>query len=148
MAGQARAMLVGIGSPFGADQLGWQAITHLQQQDWAGHYPKWEWWVTTFDRPGFVLLDHLSGMDLAILLDALDDEGELPRRLDLDELDSVDALISGHGLGLAETLQLGAQLGMLPRHLLIYGLPMGMVESALEGLAVQIDQDIAPLLSC
>ena len=121
-----KALLAGIGSPYGGDQIGWHAVDCLKQVAWAQCHPAWQWQITTLDRPGSTLLDALQGVALAILLDALQAEGGGPRRLMPDELLSELAPISGHALGLAETLQLGHQLDMLPEQLLIVGLPMGM----------------------
>ena len=121
-----KALLAGIGSPYGSDRLGWQAVDLLGQAQWARRHPAWQWQITTLDRPGTTLLDALQGVELAILLDALQAKGDGPRRLMPDELLSELAPLSGHALGLAETLQLGHQLDMLPEQLLIVGLPMGM----------------------
>ena len=125
-----KALLAGIGSPFGEDRLGWQAVELLQAQQWPARHPRWEWQLTSLDRPGATLLDRLQGVELAVLLDALQTTGDTPRLLTLDELASEAAPLSGHDLGLAATLQLGERLSMLPPQLLLIGLPMGMVLTA------------------
>ncbi len=121
-----KALLAGIGSPFGEDRLGWQALELLRSLDWSASHPRWQWQLATLDRPGSTLLAQLEGLELAILLDAVQSCGETPRLLALDELASEIAPLSGHDLGLAATLQLGEQLAMLPPRLLLVGLPMGM----------------------
>lgn len=136
-----KALLVGIGSPFGEDRLGWQAVDALQAGAWASRHPAWEWQITVLDRPGTSLLDSLDGIELAIIIDALQADGSEPRLLDIDELASESAPLSGHGLGLAESLQLGRQLELLPKQLLLVGLPMGRVLDV-PGLSEWLDQQL------
>ena len=138
-----KALLAGIGSPFGEDRLGWQAVELLQAQQWPARHPCWQWQLATLDRPGSTLLDALQGVELAILLDALQSTGDSPRLLSLGELSSELAPLSGHELGLADTLRLGESLSMLPPRLLLIGLPMGM--SLEQGaLANYLDRLLAP----
>jgi hydrogenase maturation protease len=131
-----RALLAGIGSPFGADTLGWQAVEALRQSGWAERFPAWEWRIETLDRPGGTLLEWLKGHELAILVDSLQAPGDQPCLLSLEALATETAPLSGHKLGLAETLLLGERLGMLPARLLIIGLPSEVDPgfSTLEGM--------------
>ncbi|MBE0510566.1 MAG: hydrogenase maturation protease [Chromatiales bacterium] len=142
-----KARLVGIGSPFGEDRLGWQAVEALQAAGWVAEHPKWQWQLTVLDRPGTSLLEQLQGMDLVILVDALQSSESGPRLLAIDELAAEVAPLSGHGLGLAESLLLGRQLGILPEALFIIGLPMGAALDSivfgeyLNGLLSQYEDD-------
>src|SRR5512142_1104173 len=68
------------------------------------------------ELPGLALLDMLEGFDAAVLVDALQSAAPAGtvHRLALDELDSFsNGAKSAHGWGVAETLQLGHQLGTL-----------------------------------
>ncbi len=116
--------IIGIGSPFGADRAGWLAVARLAaRNDWPRPV---EW--RTLDRPGTALLDHLSGADHVILIDALLDGGAgTVRRLQPSELKRT-APLSSHGAGVAETLDLGRTLGLLPPRLDILGIPVAGIE--------------------
>ena len=95
-------------------------------------------------------LSALEGVELAILVDALQAPGDTPRLLDLDTLLAEAAPLSGHSLGLAETLLLGRQLAMLPTQLLIIGLPSGMLAQGrplLSPLIELLDKALADLIA-
>ena len=110
---------VGIGSPFGADRLGWEAIDVLQGvADWPLPVE-----LVKLDRPGVNLLQALSGTDHAILIDALAGESGPPRRLEPDAL-AGGGRLSTHAAGVAEVLRLGRTLGGLPTHLLLVGISL------------------------
>ncbi len=113
--------VIGVGSPFGADRLGWVAIDHLSKVGPAGC----EW--LKLDRPGSRLLDHFDENSPAIIIDAVDwseQPGEV-RRLSLSDLQQFQDRSSSHGFGLAETLALGAELGRLPADLHLIGINAG-----------------------
>ncbi len=116
----------GIGSPFGADRLGWEAIDVLDRVD--------DWPVPVdcmkLDRPGLALLERLRECERAVLIDAFlarDETGV--RVLSMDEL-AVGSPLTTHDAGLAETLALGERLGMLPGELVIVGI--GMVGESMD----------------
>jgi hydrogenase maturation protease len=113
--------VIGVGSPFGADRLGWMAIDHLAQVGPADC----EW--LKLDRPGSRLLDHFEPNSAALVIDAVawsEQPGEV-RRLSLSDLQQFQDRSSSHGFGLAETLALGAELGRLPQDLHLIGINAG-----------------------
>lgn len=117
-------LVVGIGSPYGDDRLGWLVIDNLETLCAplvrTGHIR-----LLRLDRPTTELLSHITPYRRAILIDAL----ALPGTRDL-QVFSVHSLpasptpSSSHGFGLADTLQLGQTLGLLPEQVEIYGIPM------------------------
>ena len=141
--------IIGIGSPIAGDQMGWQVIDQLQQLrqhhdielDTYGPLQPANQIQSTeqiqlikLDRPGSGLLDYLDVENKVILIDAImskqHDFGDVIRldahRL-VDTLDSVatgeqPSLLSSHGFGLKEALQLAKQLKCLPQDCLIMGL--------------------------
>ena len=134
--------VIGIGSPFGADTLGWDAANHLQS-------------VLGAER-GYTLDLHLSAnpaVDLpallqtsmhTLLLDALAPDSPIMtvRAITLDELaDWQDT--SSHGLGIGTTLRLLDGLGTLPPHWALVGMPTGLDawRGALERVATAIVRD-------
>lgn len=113
--------IVGIGSPFGADQLGWIAIDTLS----SCNLPDCE--LIKLDRPGSALLDYFRGVKCIILIDAVD-QNKLPGCVDLiqpEQLDQMRCLTSSHGFGVAEAVVLADQLGELPPQLYLIGIQMG-----------------------
>ncbi len=132
--------IIGIGSPFGGDGIGWDAIDALEHSGLAARYPSAR--VETFrcGSPATGLLPLLAGVDAAILIDAVV-SGAAPgtlHRIDLDQLDEATRQISAHDLGVAETLALARTLGMLPENLLIYGIEAGGKGEEAEGIAALI----------
>ena len=122
-----RVRIIGIGSPFGDDRIGWQAIDHLIEAGFAARFPPD--WVSfeKADRPGGLLISLIRDAELAVLVDAMR-SGAVPgtlRRLCPDELVPECGLLSGHALGVADTLALAEVLGDLPRRVVIYGIEMG-----------------------
>ena len=145
-----KVVVLGIGSPFGDDRVGWEAIERLRGQGVAARFP--EVCFETADRPGSVLLAALDGVDAAILIDAVEGglrPGEIVHLAD----EAVDAqaenLLSSHGLGVGSALQLGRALGKLPPKLLFYGVQLAAVpvpETADEPLSPAVDDALARLI--
>jgi hydrogenase maturation protease len=123
-------LVLGIGSPFGGDRLGWEAIDGLIELGLTGQFPGHLLVLEKSDRPGTLLLERMGGFDSVILIDALTggDEPGRVRCLSLDEFDRQASLLSGHGLGVAEALALGEVLGGLPPRLLLLAIEMGTAE--------------------
>jgi len=116
-------IIIGIGSPFGADQLGWRIVEHLKTiPDLLDKNVRFE----TCDRPGTLLLDYMKGVNKAILIDAI--EGGTPgnvRAIDKQQLLNQHSLHSSHQLGVAETITLGEKLDLLPQDFCMYGVETG-----------------------
>jgi hydrogenase maturation protease len=113
--------VIGVGSPFGADRLGWLAIDHLAGMSLPGCE------LIKLDRPGSCLLAHLRGLRKAVVIDAvaLDTSPGGVSLLSFADLQRMLAPPSSHGFGLAETLALGAELGELPPALHLIGIHTG-----------------------
>ncbi len=120
-----RLCVVGIGSPFGQDTLGWEAITVLEQQQWADAHC--EVVFAQADRPGPKLLEIMAGETAVVVIDAMR-AGSPPGTIcliDGDQLERYGERISSHGLGVADVLAIGAQLGDLPDQLWLIGIEVG-----------------------
>jgi hydrogenase maturation protease len=125
--------LLGVGSPFGADRLAWEAIDHLAGAGIAACE------LIKLDRPGSGLLAWFDGVEHLILLDALaiDSDAGRPRLLDDRELDRLAPSTSSHGFGVAQALDLAAQLDQLPGRVDIVGIATGADLSCLPDLDTQ-----------
>ena len=133
-------LILGVGSPFGADRLGWQAVAALEQQ-LATQFPHLTIRYEQSDRPGRRLLNLLGQADAAIIIDAM--QAGLPagsvRRFSFDELSAEAGLMSTHGFGVADALALGRALGGLPGEIVIVGIEMGDGELAEDTLAALVE---------
>jgi hydrogenase maturation protease len=117
--------VIGLGSPFGDDAVGLEIIETLQQAKRLQPYFDGRLELLATDRPGPALLLHLKGAERALLIDAVVSGapvGRLHRWSDVDEVENSQTSLSSHGFGLAQTLALGRQLGMLPGQLAILGI--------------------------
>ncbi len=116
--------IIGVGSPLGSDSVGWAAIDGLEQINLQQQYPRHHIILEKLDRPGPALLEHMRGTDLVIIIDALVGDGPSGEVVSLrpDEIARQDMVLSGHGLGVAETIALGEVLGGLPDRLLLLGI--------------------------
>jgi len=128
-----RVRIIGLGSPFGADRIGWQVAEVLRarlvhdplavgRSDIAAGIE-----IELADRPGVGLLSLMEGAPEVILVDAILDEGAgrggtRVRWVGRDELAGLAASHSSHALGVAEALALGEALGQLPGLLSILGI--------------------------
>lgn len=128
--------VIGIGSPFGADCIGWQVVEALQDRldERGGPNPDvLDVQVVIADRPGVDVLRLMQGVRWAILVDAVvardetptGDDGAIarwPRWLQRDELQALSLEHSSHAVGVSEALALGEVLGQLPDRLSILGI--------------------------
>jgi len=109
--------VIGIGSPFGDDRVGWRVIELLR--------PRLEGIeLIALDRPGVALVNWMSGTDWWILIDALCPQGSPGRvvRLDPDAVVPPAGIPTSHALNLAETIALAEVLGLRPARVEIYGI--------------------------
>lgn len=128
--------LIGIGSPFGVDQLGWLVVERLAAQGWQDYQ--------ILDRPGLHLLEAMRGHPSIILVDAIQAPTLKPGTIltfDCAEVARYPQTTSSHGIGLAETLAVGQALDLLPEKLCIIG---GVVEEGmvLDGLLLALEARI------
>lgn len=113
--------ILGIGSPFGADRLAWQAIDHLAGLALDGCE------LVKLDRPGSGLLAAFRGVEHLILLDAvaIDAQPGGVSLLDPRQLQRLSQSTSSHAFGVAQALDLAKQLDQLPERLQLVGIHTG-----------------------
>lgn len=148
----------GIGSPFGDDQIGWKVVEHLIQNKTLQTYIPTKLQLEILDRPGISLLTRLNRDATIFLIDAIKsgaEVGKLHRYTNL-HINSAAIGFSTHGLGIIQALELGAVLGELPKHIIIYGIEIGeivlqttfsqTIQKAVQDLTEIISNDIQKLL--
>jgi len=142
--------IIGIGSTFGDDCLGWELAERLRASTalsrWSNSVS-----VSLHEMPDASLLPAWSGAELVILLDAVR-SGAVPgtvHRLDPARLRDTSRALSTHGFGLAEAVKLAGFLDSLPRTLLFFGIEADpncqeaglsdAVRAALPGVVTEIE---------
>jgi len=114
--------IIGVGSPFGADNIAESIIDSLKQNISTPSSIL----ITYLDRPGIGLLDTIKDYQLLVIIDAMY-SGQSPVGT-LYFYDSLTAFqqakpVSSHQFGVAEVLALGQNLSIdLPKEFLFYGI--------------------------
>ncbi|ARG97677.1 hydrogenase maturation protease [Legionella micdadei] len=152
-------LIIGLGSPFGDDRLGWDVIKMLQEQEALCGYPSEQLQMTCCDRPGASLLDLMSNAKTVFLIDAVKTGAKLGSLhcFNLEEIKDLSALQSTHHFGLAQALELGKALNALPQNVILYGIEIkdlkfqfgisGLIKQAVQDLAEKITQRILTYFS-
>lgn len=112
--------VVGVGSPFGADNVGQRVIALLKQSSKSKAFK-----IEYFDRPGMHLLDYVKNFNALHLVDAIISEkpvGTIHRYEGIEVLQESNQQLSSHGFGVAEVLLLGEALECLPKEIIIHGI--------------------------
>jgi len=132
-----RRAVVGIGSPFGVDRVGWQVVERLTLPS--------EVERLTLDRPGLALIDAIKGFDQVVLVDAVLGADQPVMVLDRNQLlEDASPSLSSHAAGVAAAIALGSALGELPERLDLVGISVeGMEETVDEA---RIDRAAARVL--
>lgn len=116
--------VIGIGSPFGNDQIGLRLVDELRRSERLRPYLGERLALYQLDRPGVSLLEQLKGMERVVIIDAVISGatvGQLHCWQDVAAIRQDSFSASSHGFGLAHTLSLGQALGVLPPVLAILG---------------------------
>jgi hydrogenase maturation protease len=116
--------VIGVGSPFGIDSLGWHVIHRLRRLPLPAAVPSNHIDFIEADRPGAHLIHLMQGAHYVILVDAIldsDRSGELIQ-LDRDQLIKTQKPISSHNLDVSDAIALADKLKLLPEKLSILGL--------------------------
>ncbi len=151
--------VLGIGSPFDADQVGWEVIKHLQTQEILKPYQPERLELSSHDRPGVRLLELMQNVNNVFIIDAVKSKatpGTL-HRFQKEALLSLDSQYSSHGIGVSESIQIGNALNCLPDNIQLYGIEIATPKigfdyseqfiAAIENLTRIILDDILKLLS-
>lgn len=111
--------VIGIGHPDRGDDAAGLLVVHLMMRE----HPTSD--LRTHTGDGISLMDQWDGADSVILVDAMDscDPPGVVRRFEKPSaLETVEFPHSTHRFGLAEAIQMAAQLGRLPPQWIVYGI--------------------------
>ena len=140
--------IIGVGSPFGQDQLGWQAAEALLAANLTGRFPVGFVTITSSDRPGAALLAQMRGADCVLIIDALQ-SGATPgtiRCLEQQALADDPGLVSSHDFGVSAALELGQVLGDLPGYVRVLGIEMDPEENLATALPAALIQNLQNII--
>lgn len=121
-----RVHIIGVGSPFGDDRLGWVAAESLQRSPLLNKLEPGRIVISLLDRPGAMLLALWDEADHVILMDGVRSGAVPGTRHRFTASDVTDSCIpaTSHGFGIAAALQLAQVLENLPDRLLLRGIEM------------------------
>lgn len=127
-----KVMIIGIGSPFGDDQIGWKVSQQIKDYPPLKYLLKQAVSVVDYDRPGVRLLEHMRGADIVYLIDGVVSDKPVGTiyRLVNHEIETFMPVLSSHMIGLAETLKLGRVLNELPAMIILYGIEIRSIASS------------------
>lgn len=116
--------VIGVGSPYGIDQLGWWIIDQLKTKNPVQSTDEDTVTYICADRPGVRLLDYLKDIDSAIIIDAIDEPAHKDQILILNKAQLLNNgyNLSSHEPGISYALALGDAIGGLPANLILAGL--------------------------
>ncbi len=117
--------IIGIGSPFGDDQVGWKIIKALEQE--SSTIPVSEWTLARCDSPSN-LLSLMKGAKCVYLIDAVQ-TGATPGTIHHwqgEEIINFAHSLSSHGIDVASVIALGKALAELPPTLILYGIELSV----------------------
>lgn len=145
--------VLGIGSPFGDDQAGWKVVENLQNQKNISPGVK----IEQHDRPGLRLLELMHDADIVYLIDAVKSGKKIGTlyRLEESEINENIDLLSTHGMGISQALELGRALNILPKTIILYGIEIDkaiiqktistQVMQAIQSLSIKLELEIQNL---
>ncbi len=120
--------VIGIGSPFGLDRIGWDLIAALQQSEKLQTYLDRQLMLESLDRPGVNLLRYFEAAEYVFIIDAVIDDnlaiGEI-KNYSIEEISSAELLQSAHSFGVREALSLAQTLNCVPQKTRIIGISVG-----------------------
>ena len=113
--------IIVIGSPFQGDDISYRVMDEIKP-DLQRKYSELD--ICYLDRPGMQLVNELSNVKCAIVIDALLSTSEpgTIRQLDSDELDTNSKPLSSHDLSVPQAIKLAKQLAVIPEQFFIIGI--------------------------
>jgi hydrogenase maturation protease len=116
--------IVGVGSPFGADRVGWAVAGALARDPWLPGLAPGQVSVSCADRPGLRLLELLEAPGLVVLIDAMRAGGRAGAYACFDglRLPADAGFTSTHDFGIKAALDLAGALGGIAPDIRVYGI--------------------------
>lgn len=144
--------MVGIGSPFGDDQLGWRVAELLKQEPRLNLYLNQNLDIQISDRPGLALIMTMDGIKTLYLVDALkasDNQiGQICRINSENLLNQEEKFFSTHSFNVASAIALAKVLKNPLPETIIYAIKIDAIhyETLLSPLIAKACQELADQL--
>lgn len=121
--------VLGIGSPFGDDQLGWIVADALKQELLMRDHNIPSLIIESHDRPGMRLIELMSGASTVFLIDAVQSGREIGtiHHFSNKDISQLENSLSTHGIGVIQALQVGSALNDLPDNIIFYGIEIDKI---------------------
>lgn len=118
--------VLGIGSPFGEDQVGWRVAEALKTPLSIYQHVI----IECHDRPGVRLIELMSEASTVFIIDAVKSNSEVGtiHRFDITEIFESEHRFSTHDIGVFQALQLASALHSLPENIIVYGIEIDTIE--------------------
>ncbi|HFK8634599.1 TPA: hydrogenase maturation protease [Legionella pneumophila] len=151
--------ILGIGSPFGDDQVGCLAADCLKAELSKEQYISKSVCIESHDRPGLRLIELMNSAKVAFLIDAVKSGCAIGtiHRLKNNEIFAFQNRLSTHEMGVAEALQIGQSLNDLPEDIILYGIEIDnttfntalskSVKKAMREVVIQIKKELNDMLN-
>ena len=140
--------VLGIGSPFGDDQLGWKVAEALKH-DLSQHRDIFPFVsIESHDRPGARLIELMKGFNAVVIIDAIKSGREIGtiRRFQKEDIGEFESRFSTHENSILQALQLASALNELPNNIQFYGIEIDNI--VLESILSQpVEKTIKSLVS-
>ncbi|MBA2653771.1 MAG: hydrogenase maturation protease [Gammaproteobacteria bacterium] len=129
-----KVRVIGIGSPFGDDRIGWKVVSILQQKKNIQKFIPNQLQIECSDRPGLDLLNLLQGAETAFLVDAVKTGASKTtiHRFENSEIEKIETPLSSHSFGIGQTLKLGKLVSELPGMIVLFGIEIENISSQFE----------------
>lgn len=148
--------VLGIGSPFGEDDIGWKVVEQLKKKETIQSKMS-QLVIENCDRPGIRLLEYMQSFDTVFLIDAVVTGHSIGTvfRMQNETIEELKLILSSHEIGIAQALQLGRALNQLPKDVIFYGIEITalqtaerspLIVSAMERLVRAIEKELISLL--
>lgn len=120
--------IVGIGSPFGDDRVGWEVIKLLEkneniQKNHSNIH------LSCCERLGIDLFEQTQDANQIILIDAVKTGAAIGtcHQFHLNEIEQLYSSISTHGLGIGYFVKLMRELQSVPPNIILYGIEIDKI---------------------
>ncbi|HFE6175616.1 TPA: hydrogenase maturation protease [Legionella pneumophila] len=151
--------ILGIGSPFGDDQVGCLLADCLKTELSKDQYISKLVSIESHDRPGLRLIELMNPAKVVFLIDAVKSGCAIGtiHRLKNNEIFAFQNRLSTHEIGVVEALQIGQSLNALPEDIILYGIEIDSiafnatlsksVEKAMKVVVIQIKKELKDMLN-
>jgi hydrogenase maturation protease len=131
--------VLGIGSPFADDRVGFEVLQQLKKIKQLKPFIPTQLCLEQYDRPGINLLNLLQGCAGVFIVDAIKTKAT-PGTIHRFQDHQIESLyvntLSSHSIGVVEALALGRELKLLPDSVIIYGVEINNIDYSFESSTI------------